>query len=123
MKKYFDNRRSISLGGMANVLNVLTVLLLIAAVIAFFCGIAEAADFVFCILFVVSALSLWITNAFLKGFVQLVETAELQKADILKRYEETNSQNKETENSSEEKISQETIKETTNQNLQGGATL
>ena len=123
MKKYFDNRRSISLGGMANVLNVLTVLLLIAAVIAFFCGIAEEAGFVFCILFVVSALLLWITNAFLKGFVQLVETAELQKADILKRYEETNSQNKETENSSEEKISQETIKETTNQNLQGGATL
>ena len=123
MKKYFDNRRSISLGGMANVLNVLTVFLLIAAVIAFFCGIAEEAGFVFCILFVVSALLLWITNAFLKGFVQLVETAELQKADILKRYEETNSQNKETENSSEEKISQETIKETTNQNLQGGATL
>ena len=123
MKKYFDNRRSISLGGMANVLNVLTFFLLIAAVIAFFCGIAEEAGFVFCILFVVSALLLWITNAFLKGFVQLVETAELQKADILKRYEETNSQNKETENSSEEKISQETIKETTNQNLQGGATL
>jgi high-affinity K+ transport system ATPase subunit B len=123
MKKYFDNRRSISLGGMANVLNVLTVLLLIAAVIAFFCGIAEEAGFVLCILFVVSALLLWITNAFLKGFVQLVETAELQKADILKRYEETNSQNKETENSSEEKISDKQQKETINQHLQGGATL
>ena len=114
MKKYFDNRRSISLGGMANVLNVLTFFLLIAAVIAFFCGIAEEAGFVFCILFVVSALLLWITNAFLKGFVQLVETAELQKADILKRYEETNSQNKETENSSEEKISDKSQKETIN---------
>ena len=123
MKKYFDNRKSNLVDTIASLLDILTVLLLVAAVIAFFCGIAEEAGFVFCILFVVSALLLWITNAFLKGFVQLVETAELQKADILKRYEETNSQNKETENSSEEKISDKQQKETINQNLQGGATL
>ncbi|MEE0947121.1 MAG: hypothetical protein U0L53_00170 [Bacteroidales bacterium] len=116
MKKYFDNRKSNSLDTIASVLNILTFLLFAAAVIAIIVGLTEGVGFVFCISFAISALLLWITNAFLKGFVQLVETAELQKADILKRYEETNSQNKETEK-------EETIKETTNQNLQGGETL
>ncbi len=98
MNKYFDNRKSNSLGTIEFVLNMLTVLLFALAVITLIVGLAGAVGFVFCISFAVSALLLWITNAFLKGFVQLVETAELQKADILKRYEENNSQNKETEN-------------------------
>ena len=123
MKKYFDNRKSNSLDTIASVLNILTFLLFAAAVIALIVGLTEGVGFVFCISFAISALLLWITNAFLKGFVQLVETAELQKADILKRYEETNSQNKETENSSEEKISDKQQKETINQHLQGRATL
>ena len=97
MKKYFDNRRSKALGTVGLILDIITILVLVGGVISFFVGISEGGFFALSIYFLVSALLLWITNAFLKGFVQLVETAELQKADILKRYEETNSQNKETE--------------------------
>ena len=114
MNKYFDNRKSNSLDTIAIVLNILTFLLFAAAAITLILGLAEVVGFVLGISLAVSALLLWITNAFLKGFVQLVETAELQKADILKRYEENNSQNKETENSSEEKISDKSQKETIN---------
>lgn len=97
MKKYFDNRRSKALGTVALILDIITILVLVGGVISFFVGMSEGGFFALSIYFLVLALCLWITNAFLKGFEKLVETAELQQADIFKRNEENNSQNKEAE--------------------------
>ena len=86
MFKYLDNKRSKSIEKISNTLDGIILLCILGMVISLFVGFSEEEGFIYCICFLVSSISLWITNVFLKGFQKIVETAEFQQADLLKKH-------------------------------------
>lgn len=89
--QYLDSKVSQSLRKLRNVLLVCTCICLLIGIILLIASFDDEDYLISALIVIVIAISGFVNNILLKGFQKIVETAEFQQADLLKKHEDKKS--------------------------------